>query len=313
MRQPGANTGHGLAYPIRERGELGHMQDFLPVIISGLVSGSSYALLGLAIVIIYRATDVINFAIGDMASVGVFVASTLILAGMPIPLALLVTMLVAGIMGVIVERLLIRPLGPGSLFAALIVTLGVSLLLKAGAVAIWGPNPIPFPPIMAGTINIFGVALTIQKIMALVLAVVAMLLVAAFFNWSHFGTAMRASAEDPFAARLIGLNNSRVSSIAWFLGSAMAGAAAFLAAGDASVSMLLMAAPLFRAFAGIFLGGLNSMIGAAAGGLLIGILDNVAGRYVSASFRDTIVFAVIIAVLFLLPSGILGTKQGGRV
>lgn len=289
------------------------MQDFLPVIISGLVSGSTFALLGLAIVIIYRATDVINFAIGDMATVGVFVATMLITAGVPILLALLVTILVAGFMGVFTERLLIRPLGPGSLFAALIITLGVSLLLKAGSLAIWGPNPIAFPPIIAGTISIFGVSLSTQKILALGLAIVAMLLVAAFFRLSYFGIAMRASAEDPFAARLVGIKNSRVSSISWFLGCGLAGVAAFLSAGDSSVTIMLMAAPLFRAFAGIFLGGLNSMIGAAVGGLLIGILDNLAGRYVSASFRDTIVFMVIIAVLFLLPNGILGSKQGGRV
>lgn len=289
------------------------MQDIFPVVISGLVSGSIYALLGLSIVIIFRATDVINFAIGDMATVGVFIASTLIGVGLPISLALIFTMLLTGIMGIGVERLLVRPLGPGRMFAALIVTLGLGLLLQAGIGAIWSFNPRPFPAIIEGTITIFGLALTKQKILITALTVLAIFLVAAFFNWSLIGTAMRASAEDHFGAKLVGIKSSRVATIAWFLGCALAGAAAFLAAADSSVSVTLMSPLLFRAFAGMFLGGLNSMIGSAAGGLLIGLLDNIAGRYVSASFRDTMVFAIIVAVLFLRPGGILGTKQGGRV
>jgi branched-chain amino acid transport system permease protein len=281
--------------------------------ISGLVSGSIYALLGLSIVIIFRATDVINFAIGDMGTFGVYVASTVIAAGVPIPLALVVTMLVSGFMGIGVERLMVRPLGPGRMFAALIVTLGLGLLLMAGMGEIWGYTPRPFPPIIEGTITIFGIALTIQKIMITFLAVAAMLLVAGFFNWSLIGIAMRGSAEDAFAARLVGINSSSIASISWFLGCGLAGTASFLAAADSSVNVTLMSPLLFRAFAGMFLGGLNSMIGTAIGGLMIGILDNLAGRYVSASFRDTIVFLIIVAILFLRPSGILGAKQKGRV
>lgn len=289
------------------------MQDLLPVIFSGLVSGSLFALLGLAIVIIFRSTRVTNFAIGDMAVVGVFVASSVIQAGMPIILALFVAMLVSGFLGVIVDGLLVRRLGAGNLFMTLTVTLGVSLLLKAGTGAIWGHAHRPFPAIVEGSMMIFGTALSTQKIIATGLAVVAMILVYAFFHWSLFGTAMRAAAEDDFAARLVGINRNRISSIAWFMGCALAGGAAFLAAAESSANIMLMNGPMFRAFAGVIMGGLTSMIGAATGGLLIGILDNVAGRYISASFRDTIVFAVIILVIFVRPGGILGSKQGGRV
>lgn len=289
------------------------MQDILPVIMSGLVSGSGYALIGLAIVIIFRATDAVNFAIGDMGTVGVFAATTAIASGLPVPLALLVTILVSGLLGVLVERAIVRPLGRGRMFAAMVVTMGFGLLVQAGAGAIWGHAPIPFPPLVRGTLSIFGVALTAQKVVATVLALVAMLLVAAFFHWSLLGAAMRAAAEDQFAASLVGLNSSRIASFAWFLGCGLAGAAAFLAAADSSVNVTLMAPHLFRAFAGLFLGGLHSMIGAAAGGFLIGMLENVAGRYISASFRDTMVFATIVFVLFLRPGGLLGVSRGGRV
>ena len=289
------------------------MHDLLSVIFSGLVSGSLFALLGLSIVIIFRATDVVNFAIGDIATIGVYVAMTVISLGVPVIAALPVTFLVAGIIGVGVERFMIRPLGPGNMFSALIITMGFGLVLQALIGTIWGYNPRPFPPIIDGNVTVFGVAITYQKLLATGLAVVAMLLISALFNWTRIGLAMRASAEDHFAARMIGIKSTRVASLAWFLGCGLAGITAFIMAAETSVSVALMAMVLFRAFAGVFLGGLTNMIGAAAGGMMIGILDNVAGSYVSASFRDTMVFAVIVVILFLRPSGILGARGGARV
>jgi branched-chain amino acid transport system permease protein len=289
------------------------MEDLLPVIVSGIVSGSSYALIGLSIVIIFRATDVVNMAIGDIGMAGVFVAATAIRAGLPVVAALVVTIVVASLFGVATERVLIRPLGPGRLFAALIVTLGLSLLIQAGVGVVWGFQPRPFPPVVEGTVQIFGIAVTLQKVLATGVALAAMAAIAAFFRWSPLGVAMRASAEDPFAARLIGIDSARVARLAWCLGCGLSGVATFLVAADSSINVALMSAPLFRAFAGVFFGGLESMVGAAVGGLLIGVLDNLAGRYVSASFRDTMVFTIIVAVLFLRPGGLLGAEQRVRV
>lgn len=291
------------------------MQDLLPVIAAGIVSGSSYALLALGIVIIFRSTDTVNFAIGDMATLGVFVALTAVGAGVPIFAALLIAIVVAGSTGVATERFLIRRLGSGhkSLFIALVVTIGLGLLIHALIGAVWGYRPMPLPPVVEGTVNVAGVQLTWTKLISTVIALIAMGCVTWFFRFTQMGVAMRASAEDHFAARIIGINPGRIAAFAWFLGCGLAAIAAFFLAMESSANTSLTTSALFRAFAGVFLGGLSSMPGAAIGGFAIGILDNLAGRYLSANYRDTIVFAVIVFVLFIRPSGFLGTGRKERV
>ena len=291
------------------------MADLPAILISGLVSGSTYALLALGIVIIFRSTDTVNFAIGDIGTVAVFTAGSLIAAGLPVVAALLAAVVVAGLAGAVTERLLIRPLGHSrhALFVALVITIGLGLLLHAAIFAVWGTQPKSFPPLVAGTVRVWGVALAWNKILAAGIALVAMAGVAWFFRMTPFGIAMRATADDPVAARMIGIKASRVAAIAWFVGCGMAGIAAFFLAAESSLNPNLTLSALFRAFAGVFLGGLTSMTGAVVGGLLIGILDNLAGRYVSGGFRDTIVFAVIVLVLFIRPSGVLGAGRKERV
>ena len=291
------------------------MGDLPAVIISGLVSGSSYALLALGIVIIFRSTDTVNFAIGDIGTLAVFSAGSLISAGLPVAAGLLAAIVIAGLFGAVTERALIRPLGHGrnQLFVALVVTIGLGLLIHAGIFLGWGTRPRPFPTLVPGTVTVLGIVLAWNKIVAAAIALLAMAGVAWFFKKSPFGIAMRATADDPGAARIIGINAGRVAAIAWFVGCGMAAIAAFFLAAESSLSPSLTLSALFRAFAGVFLGGLTSMSGAVIGGFVIGILDNVAGRYISASFRDTIVFSVIVLVLFIRPSGVLGAGRKERV
>jgi branched-chain amino acid transport system permease protein len=291
------------------------MHDLVPVVVAGIVSGAAYALLALGIVIIFRSTDTVNFAIGDMATLGVFIAVTAISAGAPVIVGLVVAIVFAGLFGMATERLLIRRLGSGhkSLFIALVVTIGIGLLIHAAIGVIWGHRPLQIAPIVPGTVHVFGVSLTWTKVIATAIAIVAMCAVAWFFRFTTIGVAMRASAEDHFAARIVGIRPNRIAALAWFIGCGLAAIAAFFVAIDTSVNANLTLSTLFRAFAGVFLGGLTSMPGAAIGGFAIGILDNIAGRYLSANYRDTIVFAVIVAVLFLKPSGFLGTGKKERV
>ena len=291
------------------------MHDLLPVIVAGIVSGASYALLARGIVIIYRSTHTVNFAIGDIATLSVFVSLTLVRMGLPAPLALLPAIVIAGALGVAVERVFIRPLGHGhdTLFVALVVTIGLGLFIHVLVGAIWGHRSLVVPPIVPGTVQIAGVALTWNKVMATLIALVALVAVAWLFRYTETGAAMRATAEDHFAARLVGIQPSRIAGLAWFLGCGLAGIAAFIIAVDTSLNPNLTISALFRAFAGVFLGGILSMPGAALGGFAIGILDNIAGRYISANFRDTVVFATIVAVLFLKPTGFLGTARSERV
>ena len=291
------------------------MGDLPAVVVSGIVSGSAYALLALGIVIIFRSTDTVNFAIGDIGTLAVFMTATLISAGVPVALGLIIAVVIAGILGIITERTLIRPLGHSRnyVFIALVVTIGLGLLIHAGIFVGWGTRPQSFPVVLEGTVKIFGIALTWNKILAATIAAIAMIGIAWFFKKTPFGVAMRATADDPVGARMVGIDSGRVAAIAWFLGCGIAAIASFFLAADTSLNPNLTLSPLFRAFAGVFLGGLTSMAGAVIGGFTIGVLDNVAGRYISASYRDTMVFAIIVLVLFIRPAGVLGAGRKERV
>lgn len=291
------------------------MGDFLSVLLSGLATGSAYALLALAVVIIFRSTDTVNFAVGDTGTLAVFVALAAIAAGVPLLIAFVLAILFAAATGVLTERLLIRPLGHGPkvLFVALVVTIGLGLVMQAGMGAIFGHEPRSFPPLIEGWVTVGGIPISLNKIAATVTAFIAMGFVAWFFGYSPFGIAMRASAEDPVAARILGFKTSRIAAIAWFIGCGLAAIAMLFLAAESSVTPHIAHAPLFRAFAGVFLGGMTSMPGAVIGGFLIGILDNVAGHYISANYRDTIVFATIVLVLFIRPAGFMGTIRKERV
>jgi branched-chain amino acid transport system permease protein len=289
------------------------MNELPAVVVSGFVSGATYALLGLGIVIIFRSTDVVNFAIGDFGTFGVYVAFALLVRGLPLAVAAIAAVAVAGLLGVATERAVVRPLGPGKTFAALVLTLALSLILVSVAGQVFGHQPQAFPALVPGQVTILGLVVAWQKIATAALALVAMAAIAAFMRYTRLGIAMRAAAEDHYAARVVGINRGLIAGLAWFIGCALAGLSALLLAPDATLTVTLMVAPLFRAFAGVFLGGLQSMVGAAVGGFAIGVLDDLAGRYVSASFRDTFVFAIIVLVLFLRPAGLLASQQRARV
>jgi branched-chain amino acid transport system permease protein len=291
------------------------MADLIPVLLSGIASGSGYALLALGVVVIFRSTDAVNFAIGDIGALAVFVAATAMSVGMPIFLALILTVIVSSILGMLVERCIIRRLGHGSgvVFVVLVTTIGLGLVIQAAIGAIWGNAPRTFPALLPGSVEMFGVAIAANKIAATGVATVAMLLVAWFFASTYAGIAMRASAEDPYAAHLLGLNTKRIARLAWVLGCGLAGLAMYFIAADSTMSAHMAQQPLFRAFAGVFLGGLTSMPGAVVGGFFIGVLDNIAGRYISPNFRDTAVFSVIVIILLLRPAGLLGLARSERV
>ena len=291
------------------------MTELLAVVISGLVSGATYALIALGIVIIFRSTDTVNFAIGDIGTLAVFIAFAAMHQGLPPVAGLIMAFLVAGALGVLVERVLVRPLGRGPqvLFVALVVTIGVGLVIHAGIHTVFGSQPRNFPPVIEGSWQVLGLSMTWNRVAAAAVAAVLMVGVAWFFRATPLGISMRAAAEDDFAARMIGIGTSRVAMIAWFAGCGLAAVACFFLASDTSLNASLALTPLFRAFAGVFLGGITSMPGAAIGGFAIGILDNVAGRYISASFRDTIVFATIVLILFVRPAGFLGAIRKERV
>ncbi|MET9461711.1 branched-chain amino acid ABC transporter permease [Streptomyces canus] len=289
------------------------MDQFLLILVSGLASGAVYGLMGLGLVIIYRATDVVNFALASLATVGLYAALALSERGLPLLLAAVAAIVTTAAVGLVAREAVIRPLAQGELLSALVMTMGVSLIAESAISTIWDDQPRLFPSLVEGSVSLGSAAVPAQSLLTIAVAAVAMALVAYLFGRTSIGTAMRAVAESADTARILGLGSQRIARIAWALGLGLAALAAFLYAPRAGLVPTVLSAPLFRAFAGIFLGGLTSMYGAVIGGLTVGVLDNLAAGYVSAGYRDTFVFSFTILVLLIRPQGLFGVRTFQRV
>jgi branched-chain amino acid transport system permease protein len=289
------------------------VDQFLLVLVSGLASGAVYGLMGLGLVIIYRATDVVNFALASLATVGLYAALALYDSGLPLLLAAVAAIVVTTAVGLAARETVIRPLAQGELLSALVMTMGLSLIAESVISTIWDDQPRLFPSLVEGSVAIGGSAIPAQSLLTLAVAAVAMALVAYLFGRTTIGSAMRAVAESAETAQILGLGSQRIARIAWALGLGLAVLAAVLYAPRAGLVPTVLSAPLFRAFAGIFLGGLTSMYGAVIGGLTVGVLDNLAASYVSAGYRDTFVFSFTILVLLIRPQGLFGVRTFQRV
>jgi branched-chain amino acid transport system permease protein len=289
------------------------VDQFLLILVSGLASGAVYGLMGLGLVIIYRATDVVNFALASLATVGLYAALAVNEHGLPLLLAAVAAIVTTAAVGLVARETVIRPLAQGELLSALVMTMGVSLIAESAISTIWDDQPRLFPSLVEGSVSLGSAAVPAQSLLTIAVAAVAMALVAYLFGRTSIGTAMRAVAESADTARILGLGSQRIARIAWALGLGLAALAAFLYAPRAGLVPTVLSAPLFRAFAGIFLGGLTSMYGAVIGGLTVGVLDNLAAGYVSAGYRDTFVFSFTILVLLIRPQGLFGVRTFQRV
>lgn len=289
------------------------MDQFLLVLVSGLASGAVYGLMGLGLVIIYRATDVVNFALASLATIELYAALTLYDRGLPLILAAGAAIVVTSAVGLAARETVIRPLAHGELLSALVMTMAVSLIAESVISTIWGDQPQLFPSLVDGSVSFGDAAIPTQSLLTIGVAAVAMALVAYLFGRTTIGSAMRAVAESADTAQILGLGTQRIARVAWALGLGLGALAAILYAPRAGLLPTVLSAPLFRAFAGIFLGGLTSMYGAVIGGLTVGVLDNLAASYVSAGYRDTFVFSFTIVVLLIRPQGLFGVRAFQRV
>ncbi len=286
------------------------------LIIGGLASGSLYALIGIAIAIVLRVTDVPNFAQGEMAMVSTFVAYELLHSyDLPWWLAIVASLVFAVVQGLIVQALVIRPLIGSPVLSAVIATLGINIVLHSIAGLIWGhethifPSPLSdLPPIFIGDLplpldsagNIVGALLVIIGFNALL-------------NHSWAGLALRATSQNQVVARLMGISVTRSFALAWGLGGLAGGLAGVLIAPAVFLDTNMMSTLLIKGFAGGVLGGLSSLTGVFLGGLALGVAENLVGAYLSGSFSDALTFLVIIAVLVLRPEGVFGRVRARKV
>lgn len=288
---------------------------FLSYLISGLGLGSVYAIIALGYSMVYGIAKMLNFAHGDIIMVGAFVAYFLIGSyGMPTIVGVLASIVVCTVLGVIIERLAYKPLRQATSLAVLITAIGVSYFLQNAALLLWGSDTKIFPTIISGSLNLGSLSINYTTIVTILACVVIVLGLSWFVNNTKTGRAMRACSEDKGAASLMGINANKMISLTFAIGSGLAAiAAVLLCAAYPSVYPTLGSMPGIRAFTAAVFGGIGSIPGAFVGGLLLGVIENLAKAYISTQLSDAIVFGVLIIVLLIKPTGLLGKKISEKV
>ena len=294
------------------------MAQFFQQVVSGLASGAIYAALALALVLIHRATGVINFAQGEMAMFTTYIAWTLTANhGWSYWPAFIVTLAFAFVLGVGIQRVVIAPVSNASVLTIVIMTIGLVLTFNGLASLIWSAEIRAFPsPFPNETWTIGGVAISQQDVGTLGIVVVLVALLWAFFQFTKIGLALRASALNPEASRLVGVRVGWMLGIGWGLAAMLGAVAGMLAAPTVFLEPNMMQAILIYAFAAAVLGGIDSPLGAVAGGLLLGVGLNLIGAYVDfvgADLRLPVALLVILVVLLVRPAGLFGKAVTRRV
>ncbi len=291
-------------------------QQFLQQLINGISLGSIYALIALGYTMVYGIIKLINFAHGDIYMVGAYVAffatTTLKLSFFP---ALIVSMVVAAIVGMTIERLAYRPLRKAPRIAILITAIGVSLLLEYGGMLLVTPQPRTFPALFESQVYTFGnIVVNSQQVVILAISVVLMIILTFVVQRTKIGKAMRAVSFDTDAARLMGIDVDRVISMTFAIGSSLAAAAGMLVGVYYnSIDPLMGIMPGLKAFVAAVLGGIGVIPGAMLGGIIMGVIEAMVSGFISSTFRDAAAFAILIIILLFKPSGLLGKNVREKV
>ena len=289
------------------------MMSFISYLLSGISLGSVYAIIALGYTMVYGIAKMLNFAHGDILMVGgytAFIAFTQM--GLPIPVAVLLSMAVCTALGVLIERIAYKPLRNANSLAVLITAIGVSYLLQNLALLFFSANPKSFTSfVKISPIKLAGGNLIIsgETVVTIVVGAIVALCLLLFINKTKAGQAMLAVSEDKGAASLMGVNVNATIAMTFAIGSALASIAGILlCSAYPSLTPTTGAMPGIKAFVAAVLGGIGSIPGAFIGGILLGILENLSKAYISSKLSDAIVFSVLIVVLLIKPTGILGKK-----
>ena len=285
------------------------------LVASGLALGSIYALLALSLVLINKATDVVNFAQGEMAMFGTFICFGLLTrTGLPLAVVLVLAVPIGALLGMATERVAMRPLHSAPQINALIATIGLWLIFHHAAGWIWGYDPVRFPSLFPPEpVDILGARIAQNSLGIIGVSLVVVALLYLFFEHTRMGVAMRAASMNRRAAQLMGVNIDRVALVAWGLATAISVVSGFLVAPLTFLDFEMMFAVLLKAFAGAILGGFNSLPGAVVGCLVIGVVENLFAAYVSTAFKDTFAFGIIIVVLMFRPQGLFTRRIAKKV
>jgi branched-chain amino acid transport system permease protein len=284
------------------------------LLVNGLALGSLYGLTALGLVLIFKTTDVVTFAQGEMAMVSTFVAFTLLTAWhLPFAAAFVLTLVFATLLGILVERVVLRRINPDPILNPIIVTIGLAMILLGVAGWIWGYETRPFPaPVQGSPFHLGTVVLSQMNALILAVMLLLMALLFAFFRYSLTGIAMRAVAQNRLAAQLMGINVNHVNALGWGVGTALGAVTGILIAPLNYLDPNMMGDVVLKAFTAAVVGGFTSLPGAVVGGLLLGIVDSVVG-YQAPELRTTIAFGLIVLILVVRPAGLLGRHETKKV
>jgi branched-chain amino acid transport system permease protein len=293
------------------------MQALLQQIISGIASGGIFAGLALALVLIYNAMGLVNFAQGELAMFATFIAFTLIERGLSYWIAFPLTLVIAFGGGILIQRVVIRPVERAPVLTLVIITLGMATLVNGLAGFIWGYVPRSFPsPFSVRTVNILGAFASYQDLGVIAVSAVVLLLIYLLLQRTTIGLTMRAAAHHPEASRLLGVRVSWMLALGWGLAAAVGAVSGIMVAPVLFLEPNMMQAIIIYAFAAAVLGGIESPLGAVVGGLIVGVTVNLAGAYlpfVGGDLELAVALAIIIGVLLVKPNGLFGRPSVRRV
>jgi len=284
------------------------------VVVSGLATGCIYALMAISLVIVYNATRTLNFAQGEMLMISTFVGWTVLqVLQAPLAVALVVAVVAAALLGWALERMIIRHAISATHFDVLIITLGLSLMLRSAAGAAWSHDEFPFPSFFSNRPLAIGPVRVAPASLGIIAASLALMLALwVLFRWTRLGRAMRAVAQNQRAAQLMGISVERVFASSWILAAVVGAVAGVLIAPVVFLSSK-MGLVAINGFTAAVLGGFGSMPGAVVGGMLLGVLENLAPLYLPASIKHSVPFLVMITILIVRPGGVLGRVARRKV
>ena len=301
------------------------MNEFLQQLINGLAVGGIYALVALGYTMVYGVLKLINFAHGDIFTIGAYLGMTLLVSGglsgsmTPVLAVGLVVIIVFGLvalLGVALERVAYRPLRKANRLAAVVSALGASIVFQNAVMLIYGARVYVYPENLIPTLtfNIFGLNVPLMRVIVIVSSLVLMLALYAFINRTRMGTAIRAVAIDQGAARLMGINVDRVISLVFFIGAGLGGVAGVMVGTYyGQIDFTMGWSYGLKAFTAAIRGGIGNIPGAMIGGLLLGVIEALGASYLAMAWKDAIAFLVLILILIIRPTGLLGERVADKL
>ena len=289
------------------------MDILLHQILSGLATGGIYASVALALVMIYQATHLVNFAQGELAMFATYIAWSLVQAGVPYWVAFFMTVAIAFVLGVVIERVLVQPVENAPILSVVIVFIALLVILNSLAGWIFTytikpfPSPFPSAPLFGNTY------VTSHELGSIGVTLVVLALIFVFFRFTPLGLAMRAAAQNPESSRLVGIRVGWMLALGWGLAAAIGAVAGIMVAPTVFLEPNMMSGILLYAFAAALLGGIDSPGGAVLGGFIVGVLENVVGSIIGTELKLTVALVLIVGVLVIRPSGLFGKVLVTRV